>query len=132
MNGVLVDTGPLYASAVQSDQYHKRTRLDLRRLSAADSNLIVVYPALFESYRLILSRASLSNGQTWLATFASRITMVNPLDPDYAEAITVMRRYPDQSISLADALLGVVSARLSLPVWAYDHHFDVMRVPVWR
>ena len=40
--------------------------------------------------------------------------------------------YPDQPITLFDALLAVMSERFDLPVWTFDHHFDVMRVAVWR
>jgi hypothetical protein len=30
------------------------------------------------------------------------------------------------------AVTAVVGRRLSMPVWTYDHHFDVVRVEVWR
>lgn len=41
-------------------------------------------------------------------------------------------RFPDQRITLCDAVTAVLSKRLILPVWTYDYHFDVMQVPVWR
>jgi len=31
-----------------------------------------------------------------------------------------------------DAVTAVVGRRLRMPVWTYDHHFDVVRVEVWR
>jgi predicted nucleic acid-binding protein len=31
-----------------------------------------------------------------------------------------------------DAVTAVLARRLELPVWTYDHHFDVMRIAVWR
>jgi hypothetical protein len=40
--------------------------------------------------------------------------------------------YPDQSITLFDAILATLASPLSLPVWTYDHHCDTMRVDVWR
>jgi len=27
--------------------------------------------------------------------------------------------------------LAIVAARLNLPVWTYDHHFDTMGTAVW-
>jgi predicted nucleic acid-binding protein len=39
---------------------------------------------------------------------------------------------PDQRITLFDATIAAVAANLGLEVWTYNHHFDVMRVPVWR
>ena len=41
-------------------------------------------------------------------------------------------RYPDQDISLADAVNAEISERLGVTVWTYDHHFDVMGTGVWR
>jgi predicted nucleic acid-binding protein len=38
----------------------------------------------------------------------------------------------DQDISLFDAITHVVSERLHVPVWSYDHHFDVLRTRRWR
>jgi predicted nucleic acid-binding protein len=35
-------------------------------------------------------------------------------------------------LSLFDAIAAVVGERLSLAVWTYDYHFDVMRTEVWR
>jgi predicted nucleic acid-binding protein len=40
--------------------------------------------------------------------------------------------FKDQPITLFDATVAVLAQRTGLPVWTYDHHFDVMRVPVWR
>jgi hypothetical protein len=28
--------------------------------------------------------------------------------------------------------VATLAGRLGLEVWTYDHHFDVMRVAVWR
>jgi predicted nucleic acid-binding protein len=33
---------------------------------------------------------------------------------------------------LFDATVAVLAQRTGSQVWTYDHHFDVMRVPVWR
>jgi predicted nucleic acid-binding protein len=58
--------------------------------------------------------------------------MVNPTPEDYRRAIAKVRVLPDQEISLFDATLASLAERLELRVWTYDHHFAVMRVPVWR
>jgi predicted nucleic acid-binding protein len=41
-------------------------------------------------------------------------------------------RFPGRRITLTDAVLATMSPRLRLPVWTYDHHFDIMQVEVWR
>ncbi len=58
--------------------------------------------------------------------------MLAPTAEDYRTARTVVARYPDQHLTLFDALVAAVGIRTALPVWTYDHHFDILRVPVWR
>ena len=38
----------------------------------------------------------------------------------------------DQPITLFDATVAVLGARLQVEIWAYDHHFDHMRAAVGR
>jgi len=38
--------------------------------------------------------------------------------------------YP--ALSMFDAVTAVVSPRLKIPVWTYNHHFEVVRIEVWR
>jgi predicted nucleic acid-binding protein len=58
--------------------------------------------------------------------------LVNPIVEDYRQAVTKVQSLKDQPITLFDALVATLACRLGLEVWTYDHHFDVMRVPVWR
>jgi hypothetical protein len=55
-----------------------------------------------------------------------------PTPKDFQLARSFVVRYPDQDLTLFDALVAIISQRTGFPVWAYDHHFDVLRVPVWR
>ena len=57
---------------------------------------------------------------------------MNPIPEDFSEAAGLIREYRDQALSMFDAVTAVVSRRLGMPVWTYDHHFDVVRVEVWR
>jgi predicted nucleic acid-binding protein len=43
-----------------------------------------------------------------------------------------VRTLSDQNLTLVDATLAALASRLKIEVWTYDHHFDLMRVPVWR
>ena len=51
-------------------------------------------------------------------------------DPQAAAGL--VKRFPDQTITLFDATVAALAARLSIPVWTYDHHFDAMQSRVWR
>lgn len=129
---VLADTGPLYAALDPSDRHHDRALEDIDRLNRAKRRVTVAYPTLCEAYSLILYRIGLAGAHRWLREVRSSATLINPTPEDYRHAIDRVSTYPDRKLSMFDAALAVLSERLSLPVWAYDHHFDVMRVEVWR
>jgi predicted nucleic acid-binding protein len=58
--------------------------------------------------------------------------LVNPTQEDYRRAIAKVGALADQPITLFDATVAALAVRLNLEVWTYDHHFDLMRVAVWR
>jgi len=57
---------------------------------------------------------------------------LNPTPDDFEQAADLVRGYQDQALSMFDAVTAVVGRRLRMPVWAYDHHFDIVRAEVWR
>jgi predicted nucleic acid-binding protein len=67
----------------------------------------------------------------WLTDMANA-ALVNPTAEDYRQAVARIRAFADQRITLFDGVAAVVATRLRLNVWTYDHHFDMMRVGVWR
>lgn len=131
MKALLADTGPIYALVDPDDQYHDRARRELERISG-EIEILVVWPILLEAYTLIMRKLGPLTGQRWLVEMTAGVTLLNPTASDYQDAIGRIARYPDQSITLFDAILGSLSERLDLPVWTYDFHFDVLRVSVWR
>ncbi|HSZ03510.1 MAG TPA: PIN domain-containing protein [Terriglobales bacterium] len=128
---VLADTGPLYAAADPDDAHHKRSRRELRRLADENYEIIVAYPTLLEAYTLVLFRLGETAAMRWLEEMAGAAP-VNPSADDYRQAVVRVQSLKDQSITLFDALVASLAGRLGLEVWTYDHHFDVMRVAVWR
>ena len=131
MRAVLADTGPLYAAVDPEDEHHKRALRDLHRLDAEQREIVVVYPILLEAYSLILFRLGKNTASDWLIDMADA-ALVNPTPEDYRQAAAKVRALADQPITLFDAVAAAVATRLRLDVWTYDHHFDVMRVGVWR
>ena len=128
---VLADTGPLYAAADPDDAHHKRARRELRRLADKNREVMVAYPTLLEAYTLVLFRLGENVALQWLEDMAAA-ALVNPSAEDYRHAVIRVQSLKDQSITLFDALVASLAGRLGLEVWTYDHHFDVMRVAVWR
>lgn len=128
---VVADTGPLYAAVDPSDTHHKRAQRELRRLAQENREVVVAYPTLLESYTLVLSRMGQSAAFRWVDEMRG-VTPINPDPEDYRSAVLTVQSFKDQPITLFDALVASVSRRLGLEVWTYDHHFDVMRLAVWR
>ena len=54
------------------------------------------------------------------------------IEDQYFAAIEKARQFPDQTITIVDALTAIISTQLNLPVWSYDYHFDIMGVKIWR
>lgn len=132
MRFVLADTGPLYASVDPDDLHHERAHGELRRLAQERRGVMVTYPTVLESHRLILQRLGRKPASSWLDEVLRTGALVNPSEQDYLEGVMLLSALPDQSITLFDATLAVLATRLKLEVWSYDHHFDVMRCRVWR
>ena len=128
---VLADTGPLYAANDEGDSYHPRAVEDLKKFAREGCEVLIAYPILLEGYSLVLKRLGKSAAGDWLAE-VSNSSFVNPTSEDYSRAFVRIHALADQSITLVDATVAVLADRLGLPVWTYDHHFDVMRVSVWR
>ncbi len=128
---VLADSGPLYAAVDPSDGHHKQSHQQMRKLEQGQYEIVIPVPILLETYTLVQRRLDRQVTQRWLAEVAEA-AMLNPTSEDYRQAIAQAARFEDQSITLFDATVAVLAQRLELPVWTYDHRFDVMRVPVWR
>ncbi len=128
---VLADTGPLYAAVDPEDEHHARARRELRQLDRERRDVLVLYSTLLEAYSLILYRLGRNVASGWLIDMA-QAPMFNPTPEDYRQATAKIRALTDQSITLFDAVAAVIATRLRINVWTYDHHFDVMRIPVWR
>lgn len=129
---VLADTGPLYAAIAPRDEHYERARRELDGLAAAGWAVAVTEPTVCETYTLVLRRLGIAVAHRWLDELTAGASLLAPTAEDYHTARTVVARYPDQHLTLFDALVAAVGIRTALPVWTYDHHFDILRVPVWR
>ncbi|WP_416666383.1 type II toxin-antitoxin system VapC family toxin [Egbenema bharatensis] len=132
MNGVLVDTGPLYAAYDLSDRYHLQAQTEIQAVNQQNLAVFLSYPVFLESHNLILKRLGIVAGLRFIQEMTEGTMLIQPIAEDYQAASQLLRQYPDQAITLCDATTAAISKRLSLPVWTYDFHFDVMGSQVWR
>jgi predicted nucleic acid-binding protein len=129
---VLADTGPLYAARDRDDSHHRRSQDELGRLRSRNLKVVVPYPALLESYTLVMRELGIREAHGFLNEVVHGSIFENATAEDYRKATSRVFRYADQDITLVDAVIAEMSDRLAAPVWTFDHHFDVMTVAVWR
>ncbi|MGK7890755.1 MAG: type II toxin-antitoxin system VapC family toxin [Leptolyngbyaceae cyanobacterium] len=132
MNAVIVDTGPLYAEIDQSDQYHQQARSQLMSLNQNHTQLIIPYPIFLESHKLVLYKCGNYVANVFVNRIKSETNLVNPTVQDYQLAHNLLSQFPDQKITLFDAIVAILSQQFNIPVWTYDYHFDIMGIEVWR
>jgi predicted nucleic acid-binding protein len=128
---VLADTGPLYAANDEGDAHHQLALRQLNELARDRREVLIAYPILLEAYSLLLYKLGRSAASGWLVEVAEA-PFVNPTQEDYARGATTVRNLADQNVTLVDATVAALAVRMRVDVWTYDHHFDVMRVGVWR
>jgi len=129
--GVLLDTGPLYALADPSDQYHRRARRQLEQLTSENRLAAVAYPTLAEAYTLVLHRLGIAYAHRWLRELLAGTLLLNPEPGDYRTAFDLLLRFADQPLTLFDAVTASLSLRLQMPVWTFDRHFALLGVECW-
>ena len=132
MNAVIVDTGPLYAEIDRDDQYHERSRSELIKMNQNKTKLILPFPILLEAHKLVLYKCNIKAAKIFFERLINRTNLINPTSEDYQLAYHLLNKFPDQKITLFDAVVAVLANQAKLPVWTYDYHFDVMGVQIWR
>jgi predicted nucleic acid-binding protein len=132
MPAVLADTGPLYAAVDPDDLCHRRSQADLKRLADDGIAVTVVGSTVLECYTLIVQRLGPVVAHRWLSEIEGGATIVQPNLDDLTAAAQLIRRFGEPPLTMFDTVLAVVSLRLELPIWTFDHRFDALHASVWR
>lgn len=124
---MIVDTSVLLAYLDDLERQHARCRV---AIESADESLVLSPYVLAELDYLILSRYGVDAERTALTEIAGGAWELAAFDDDdLTTAITIIERYRDQEIGLADASLVVLAARYhTRTIATLDHrHFDALR-----
>lgn len=128
---VLADTGPLYAMWDPDDELYGRTQEESTKITDENLAIAVPYPILLEAYTLVMRKLGFDEARGFLGEIEKNYSFVIAGADDHRKAADAVRRYPDQGITLVDAVLDAISKRLEVPVWTHDHHFNILGNFVW-
>lgn len=103
---ILIDTGPLVALRVATDQHHKRV---LELSGGLPPVLYTTWPVLTETAYLLRSHPG--QFHAWMATVGDRLRLATIGEDDALAIDAIMVKYADQGFSLADASLMYVAVR---------------------
>lgn len=124
MKAIIADTTPLYGAIDTSDQYHSRAQAELRRIESEDLTVIISFPVYIETYSLLLYRLGFEQATHFTQNCLESANLINPTEDQYFAAIAKAKQFPDQTITIVDALTAIISIELDLPVWSYDYQYN--------
>ncbi len=132
MKAILADTTPLYGAIDTSDQFHARAQAEIQRIAKEKLIVVVSFPVYIETYSLLLYRLGFEQANRFSQNYLESANLLNPTEEQYLKAIKKVQQFPDQTITIVDALTAILADELNIPVCTYDYHFDVMKISVWR
>jgi predicted nucleic acid-binding protein len=129
---VLADSGPLYAAVDPDDGRHDGAQRELAELTRDAVTVSVPLPVVCEAHALVMRRLRTATATDFLTELLLGALVAHPTGDDCVEGFARVAAFPDQRITVFDAITAAMSDRLSRPVWTYDRHFDAVGAEVWR
>ncbi len=122
----LCDTGPLVALLDRSDADHSRCVAALATLN----DLRTTWPCLTEAMYLLGQEGGLfAQDQLWGFVADGLVSLHIPADDEWERMRSLMRKYGDSPMDLADASIVTAAERLNVRrVFTLDRHFRAYRL----
>ncbi len=124
----LTDTGPLVALINRNDPNHSKCIAAARRLPARP--LLTTWPCFTEAMYLVFRAGGYEGQEALWALFTAERLALRELDAaDTSRMASLMRKYRDRPMDLADASLVAIAERLRIEtVFSLDSDFQVYRL----
>lgn len=125
MKRIFVDTSAWVAVTNRRDQYHAEAGNFYQGIFK-DHELLTTNLVAAETYILLRLDCGLEVALGWWERIASSLKVkIIYVDPDLTEeAITILRRYDDQTFSLTDAISFALMKKMKITAaFAFDVHF---------
>jgi predicted nucleic acid-binding protein len=124
VKSTLIDAGPLIALFDRDDKYHHRVR---ELLSHTDTALFTTWPVITETCHMLdFSAEAQLDFLEWTYRGGLRIHELG--NTDLERIVSLMRKYSDRPMDLADASLVVTSEVLGIKqIISIDRDFEIYR-----
>ncbi|MEY2429804.1 MAG: uncharacterized protein QOJ40_2689 [Verrucomicrobiota bacterium] len=124
MSAVLLDTGPLVAYLKADEEHHAWA---VKQFAALTDPVLTCEPVWAEAAYLLRQRRGTQDA-LWTVLRNGVARFAFDLEADYESVATLMRRYADVPMSLADAcLIRMSEAHRDCRVFTTDRHFRFYR-----
>lgn len=125
MKKVFVDTGAFLAKELANDQHHEMATIAWRGLIEGRTALFSSEHVFDETVTLIARRTTYAWAAEWgRDALASGIFWLRANQSEWGEALRLMRKFADQSVSFTDCVSFVLMRREGLrDAFAFDGHF---------
>src|SRR5207244_3529059 len=118
----IVDTGPLFALADQSDHYHETVK---KYVAGHRDTWIVPAPVMTETSIFIAERLGGEAELSFLRSMAAKEMLVESMTAtDLGRAIEILEQYHDAEFGMVDAITMAVAERLKIEVILTLDHRD--------
>jgi predicted nucleic acid-binding protein len=124
-----VDTSALIALTDRSDSYHAL----FKQLFSAPPKLVTTILVLAEGHGWFLRRYDQARALQFLSMIEEMrpLTVLDSGPKQYGAVVTLLRKFSDQNLTLADALgLHVMADRRIKNCWSTDFHLGLTGVPL--
>jgi predicted nucleic acid-binding protein len=124
-----VDTSALIALTDRSDSYHAL----FKQLFSAPPKLVTTILVLAEGHGWFLRRYDQARALQFLSMIEEMqpLTVLDSGPKQYGAVVTLLRKFSDQKLTLADALgLHVMADRRIKTCWSTDCHLGLTGVPL--
>ncbi len=89
--------------------YHSQATIEISQLNAEDVVVIVPYSVFLETHSLILKRLGIKVGLRFIGEISSGAELFHPQSFDYLQAVKILQKFSDQSITMFDATTAIMS-----------------------
>lgn len=121
MKQLILDAGPLIALFYEKDSYYQLAIKGFTQLNEQKTQLITPIPIIFEVYKWLLHRGSVTLAQKTLAVMQKSLYSVSLTDEDFVQLQVIIQSLSHWQGSLEDATVILIAQKYSVPIWTLNY-----------